>query len=159
MCSRPTLPIPSPSLANKNWAATAAAPSCLLTPPAAPKHHAASAPSPSSTPLFLSPFLPRKRLFNTPNLRRRFEFPARSKSRESSDDATAPPPVKARGGGRRSRKKLVLRNKSPMWNAASQVYQLDFGGRVTQESAKNFQIEYKDKTVGNVIINHRPSLF
>ncbi len=28
-----------------------------------------------------------------------------------------------------------------------QVYQLDFGGRVTQESAKNFQIEYKDKQV------------
>ena len=131
--------------------AAAAASSCLLTPPAAPKHHAAaSAPSQSSTPLFLSPFLPRKRLFNTPNLRRRFEFPARSRSRESSDEAaTAPPPVKARGG-RRARKKLVLRNKSPMWNAASQVYQLDFGGRVTQESAKNFQIEYKDKTVGNL---------
>jgi hypothetical protein len=27
------------------------------------------------------------------------------------------------------------------------VYQLDFGGRVTQESAKNFQIEYKGKQV------------
>ena len=34
-----------------------------------------------------------------------------------------------------------------MWNDASQVYQLDFGGRVTQESAKNFQIEYKGKQV------------
>ena len=32
-----------------------------------------------------------------------------------------------------------------------QVYQLDFGGRVTQESAKNFQIEYlgKQVTLGN----------
>ncbi len=28
-----------------------------------------------------------------------------------------------------------------------QVYQLDFGGRVTQESAKNFQIEYRGKQV------------
>ena len=28
-----------------------------------------------------------------------------------------------------------------------QVYQLDFGGRVTQESAKNFQIEYLGKQV------------
>lgn len=44
-----------------------------------------------------------------------------------------------------NRKRLVLHNKSPMWNEASQVYQLDFGGRVTQESAKNFQIEYKGK--------------
>ncbi|CAB4060498.1 unnamed protein product [Lepeophtheirus salmonis] len=44
-------------------------------------------------------------------------------------------------------KKLVLHNKSPMWNDFSQVYQLDFGGRVTQESAKNFQIEYKGKQV------------
>lgn len=29
----------------------------------------------------------------------------------------------------------------------SQVYQLDFGGRVTQESAKNFQIEFRGKQV------------
>jgi hypothetical protein len=29
----------------------------------------------------------------------------------------------------------------------SQVYQLDFGGRVTQESAKNFQIEFCGKQV------------
>ena len=49
----------------------------------------------------------------------------------------------------RKRRKLVLFNKSPMWNETSQVYQLDFGGRVTQESAKNFQIEYKDKQVIN----------
>ena len=45
------------------------------------------------------------------------------------------------------RRRLVLHNKSPMWNDASQVYQLDFGGRVTQESAKNFQIEFKGKQV------------
>ncbi|XP_011309867.1 tubby-related protein 4 isoform X2 [Fopius arisanus] len=42
---------------------------------------------------------------------------------------------------------LVMHNKAPMWNEASQVYQLDFGGRVTQESAKNFQIEYRGKQV------------
>lgn len=34
-----------------------------------------------------------------------------------------------------------------MWNENSQVYQLDFGGRVTQESAKNFQIEFRGKQV------------
>ena len=54
------------------------------------------------------------------------------------------PPMRTR----RPRKRLVLHNKAPMWNEASQVYQLDFGGRVTQESAKNFQIEYKGKQVG-----------
>ncbi|VDD92655.1 unnamed protein product [Enterobius vermicularis] len=42
---------------------------------------------------------------------------------------------------------LVLQNKTPFWNETNQVYQLDFGGRVTQESAKNFQIEYGDKQV------------
>lgn len=36
---------------------------------------------------------------------------------------------------------------APMWNENSQVYQLDFGGRVTQESAKNFQIEFRGKQV------------
>lgn len=38
-------------------------------------------------------------------------------------------------------------NLAPMWNENSQVYQLDFGGRVTQESAKNFQIEFRGKQV------------
>ena len=41
-----------------------------------------------------------------------------------------------------------MHNKAPLWNEGSQVYQLDFGGRVTQESAKNFQIEYSGKQVG-----------
>ncbi|CAH2071665.1 unnamed protein product, partial [Iphiclides podalirius] len=45
------------------------------------------------------------------------------------------------------RRQLVMHNKAPMWNENSQVYQLDFGGRVTQESAKNFQIEYHGKQV------------
>ena len=40
---------------------------------------------------------------------------------------------------------LVLQNKTPFWNEQSQVYQLDFGGRVTQESAKNFQIEHNEQ--------------
>lgn len=54
--------------------------------------------------------------------------------------------------GEPTRRRLVLHNKSPMWNEASQVYQLDFGGRVTQESAKNFQIEYKGKQVRNAFV-------
>ena len=40
-----------------------------------------------------------------------------------------------------------MHNKAPLWNEGSQVYQLDFGGRVTQESAKNFQIEHLGKQV------------
>lgn len=43
---------------------------------------------------------------------------------------------------------FVLHNKAPLWNENSQVYQLDFGGRVTQESAKNFQVEHRGKQVG-----------
>lgn len=46
-----------------------------------------------------------------------------------------------------TRNRLVLHNKPPIWNENSQVYQLDFGGRVTQESAKNFQVEYCGKQV------------
>ncbi|XP_074661858.1 tubby-related protein 4-like [Tubulanus polymorphus] len=44
-------------------------------------------------------------------------------------------------------KQFVMHNKAPLWNENSQVYQLDFGGRVTQESAKNFQIEFRGKQV------------
>ncbi|XP_031829496.1 WD40 superfamily protein Tusp isoform X2 [Nomia melanderi] len=46
-----------------------------------------------------------------------------------------------------AKRELVMHNKAPMWNESSQVYQLDFGGRVTQESAKNFQIEFKGRQV------------
>ena len=48
---------------------------------------------------------------------------------------------------RRRAKEFVMHNKAPLWNEGSQVYQLDFGGRVTQESAKNFQIEHLGKQV------------
>lgn len=46
---------------------------------------------------------------------------------------------------------FIMHNKAPMWNENSQVYQLDFGGRVTQESAKNFQIEFLNKQVSGVV--------
>lgn len=42
---------------------------------------------------------------------------------------------------------LVMHNRTPVWNSQSQVYQLDFGGRVTQESAKNFQLELEGQQV------------
>lgn len=42
---------------------------------------------------------------------------------------------------------FVMHNKAPLWNENTQVYQLDFGGRVTQESAKNFQVELQGKQV------------
>lgn len=44
-------------------------------------------------------------------------------------------------------RQFVMYNKAPLWNEGSQVYQLDFGGRVTQESAKNFQIEFRGRQV------------
>lgn len=46
----------------------------------------------------------------------------------------------------------MLHNKAPLWNEINQVYQLDFGGRVTQESAKNFQIEHQGKQVFSLIL-------
>jgi len=93
-----------------------------------------SAPSPTPTQ-FLSPFMPRKK--------RGGHAGSPPPNRSPAMPVRAPPPVKLR----RRRRRLILRNKSPIWNEASQVYQLDFGGRVTQESAKNFQIEYGDKQV------------
>ena len=42
-----------------------------------------------------------------------------------------------------------------LWNEQSQVYQLDFGGRVTLESAKNFQIEFNGKQVMKFSLKHK----
>ncbi|XP_077868166.1 tubby-related protein 4-like [Saccoglossus kowalevskii] len=74
----------------------------------------------------------------------------------SSDDSPLP------SRSRRKMKKLwnescqnrvfVMHNKAPLWNENTQVYQLDFGGRVTQESAKNFQIELHGKQVKLILV-------
>lgn len=50
-------------------------------------------------------------------------------------------------------KELSLKNRPPIWNQISQVYQLDFGGRVTQESAKNLQIDYDGNLVSNLVLS------
>ncbi|XP_059488666.1 tubby-related protein 4 isoform X2 [Neocloeon triangulifer] len=67
----------------------------------------------------------------------------RQKLRKGKND---PPPPSVPVAAARHRE-FVMHNKAPMWNENSQVYQLDFGGRVTQESAKNFQIEFRGKQV------------
>lgn len=36
---------------------------------------------------------------------------------------------------------LTIHSKTPTWNEQHMIYQLDFGGRVTTKSAKNFQLE------------------
>ncbi|CAG0887353.1 unnamed protein product [Darwinula stevensoni] len=41
---------------------------------------------------------------------------------------------------------IVLHNKSPVWNEESQSYVLNFHGRVTQASVKNFQIVHDSDT-------------
>lgn len=51
-------------------------------------------------------------------------------------------------------KQLRLKNRPPLWNELSQVYQLDFGGRVTQESAKNLQIDYEGNLVSTLLATH-----
>jgi hypothetical protein len=38
---------------------------------------------------------------------------------------------------------LVLQNKQPQWNEESQTYVLNFHGRVTHSSVKNFQIVHE----------------
>jgi hypothetical protein len=42
---------------------------------------------------------------------------------------------------------VVLRNKEPRWNEALQAYCLNFGGRVTHPSVKNFQLASVDNAV------------
>ena len=42
---------------------------------------------------------------------------------------------------------IILNSKTPTWNEQHMIYQLDFGGRVTTKSAKNFQLELNEKQV------------
>ncbi|CAG2108193.1 unnamed protein product, partial [Medioppia subpectinata] len=82
--------------------------------------------------------------FQKRHFRRKFQVKRRnSRVKPNESQPQSPhnetPPV--------SYREFVLHNKAPLWNEVSQVYQLDFGGRVTQESAKNFQIEHQGKQV------------
>ena len=42
---------------------------------------------------------------------------------------------------------VVIHSKTPTWNEQHMIYQLDFGGRVTTKSAKNFQLEMDTEQV------------
>lgn len=50
-------------------------------------------------------------------------------------------------------REFKLNNRPPVWNELSQIYQLDFGGRVTQESAKNLQIDFEGNLVSTCFAN------
>ena len=47
----------------------------------------------------------------------------------------------AGGSSMVSESQLTIHSKTPTWNEQHMIYQLDFGGRVTTKSAKNFQLE------------------
>lgn len=74
-----------------------------------------------------------------------------SKNKSLANDLTKVKQTKKRNHRKdlddKNSKRFLLHNKAPLWNEVSQVYQLDFGGRVTQESAKNFQIEFQGRQV------------
>ncbi|KAL2714540.1 tubby-related protein 4-like isoform X1 [Vespula squamosa] len=132
-----------------------------------------SSPAPSKKgkrPASASPI--RRRLLSSPLLNRR----TRKSRGESSDEegliqddssssyrdletfqkAQLRQKLKQRGAGmsnghnkqETTRRELVMHNKAPMWNEASQVYQLDFGGRVTQESDAIWSDRWKRLHVG-----------
>ncbi|OXU24421.1 hypothetical protein TSAR_000239 [Trichomalopsis sarcophagae] len=146
---------------------------CHSLPPPSPRpttrlpRSSPSSPAPSKKgkrPASASPI--RRRLLSSPLLNRK----ARKNRNESSDEeglmddisnyrdletfqkAQLRQKLRQRGGSfgyesEATRREIIMHNKAPMWNEANQVYQLDFGGRVTQESAKNFQIEFRGNQV------------
>uniref|UniRef100_A0A1D2A2C0 Tubby C-terminal domain-containing protein n=1 Tax=Auxenochlorella protothecoides TaxID=3075 RepID=A0A1D2A2C0_AUXPR len=70
------------------------------------------------------------------------------KARRPSLDGTQPLCTRLKDGN--SKTEIHLINKPPKWNQMLQAYCLNFGGRVTQASVKNFQLitsENEDRTV------------
>jgi tubby-related protein 1 len=48
--------------------------------------------------------------------------------------------LSCRAGGEATNHLVVLKNKEPRWNTALNAYCLNFNGRVTEASVKNFQL-------------------
>ena len=46
---------------------------------------------------------------------------------------------------------IQIHSKTPTWNEQHMIYQLDFGGRVTTKSAKNFQLELDNDQVCSTV--------
>lgn len=108
-------------------------------------HSQPSSPAPSKKKRNLSASPIRKRLLNSPLLNRRLRKRADGDYQDLESFQKAQLRNKIEISSKR--REFVMHNKAPMWNENSQVYQLDFGGRVTQESAKNFQVEFRGKQV------------
>ncbi len=53
---------------------------------------------------------------------------------------------------------VELHNKTPIWNEDTQSYVLNFHGRVTQASVKNFQIVHSNDSKFNRLKNKYDSL-
>ncbi|XP_075217437.1 WD40 superfamily protein Tusp [Lycorma delicatula] len=104
-----------------------------------------SSPAPTKKKRNLSASPIRKRLLNSPLLSRRLRRRADNEYQDLESFQKAQLRNKLEITSKR--REFVMHNKAPMWNETSQVYQLDFGGRVTQESAKNFQVEFRGKQV------------
>lgn len=104
-----------------------------------------SSPAPTKKKRNLSSSPIRKRLLNSPLLSRRLRRRADNEYQDLESFQKAQLRNKLELTSKR--REFVMHNKAPMWNETSQVYQLDFGGRVTQESAKNFQVEFRGKQV------------
>ena len=51
-----------------------------------------------------------------------------------------------------SESQMMIHSKTPTWNEQHMIYQLDFGGRVTTKSAKNFQLEMGSEQVIIIMI-------
>ena len=83
------------------------------------------------SPLFVPVSSPRKRklVSQSPENYSKAGWESTSKQKSSS-------PKKSN-----SASDLVIHSRTPIWNDQHMIYQLDFGGRVTCKSAKNFQLE------------------
>lgn len=49
---------------------------------------------------------------------------------------------------------IQIHSKTPTWNEQHMIYQLDFGGRVTTKSAKNFQLETDNEQVSIPVLKY-----
>lgn len=61
-----------------------------------------------------------------------------------------------RHANRNTDKLVTLVNKSPTWNEQTQSYVLNFHGRVTQASIKNFQIIHPDNGTSSLTFSYKP---
>lgn len=101
-----------------------------------------------SSPLFVPVSSPKKRKLVSPGdicSKQGWEQKIPATTSASTKNNSSPKSATSNAAAGAGCSDMLINSRTPIWNDQHMIYQLDFGGRVTCKSAKNFQLETNEQ--------------